>query len=310
MENKEKSDFFALNNCVYKSEQLNIDNLNIPLVISYENNLTNNSNSQFFKQTLEKNNWEYMFIGENRQWNGFFYRMKSYYEILLQLPSDKIIILSDARDVLCIKSSLTYIKDVKEILEQNKIIVSAEMFLIGHMEWTEEDIQKCLNKNPNHFWQGKPLNDYWKHYNITNKPFRKYVNGGLITAKASQLIKFFKWSIDNNYNDDQLALAEYTNTFPECISLDYNANILHTSTACVSGGLYDINIQKNDSPTFSQLLGLTNYFLHIPGAAISKGQICLYDKVCYVYNTINQNMFSLYSVKPNDKHDYIEKVNR
>ena len=70
----------------------NIDNLNIPLVLTYETEV-NNINSQNFINSLNKNKWEYISFGNNNVWKGFDDRLKKYHNMLLHLPKNKIVIL-------------------------------------------------------------------------------------------------------------------------------------------------------------------------------------------------------------------------
>ena len=94
------------------------------LLISYETDMTN-SNSQLFKKTLENHNWEYIFIGNGNQWKGFRDRIIGYYDYLLSLDTNKIVILSDARDVFCLRSSDLLIDKIKDIIN-TKIIINAK----------------------------------------------------------------------------------------------------------------------------------------------------------------------------------------
>jgi GR25 family glycosyltransferase involved in LPS biosynthesis len=294
---------------------VNNNDINIPLVLSYENDLQNNQKAQMFKKTLKKNNWQHIFIGEGIKWNGFNDKIKGYYNFLVnnKLSDDKIIVISDSRDVFCLKSSDFFIEQIKDIVE-NKIIISAEMFLLSHMDWNEEQISTVISKNPQYFWQGVPLNEYWNFHKISPIPFRKYLNSGLIIGKAKHLRKSFKWILDNNITDDQLGFSMYTNKFPDLVHLDYDAFVLHTMTSNICGSLYNNNIQKLDTLTFNELLGFSNYFLHIPGNGVSKGQEYIYNIVYALFNNniIEKNMFDIYNIKYQFpiRDDYFNKINR
>lgn len=289
---------------------MNIDT-DIPLVISFESDI-HNENCLFFKDTLNKLNWKYVIIGNNTKWEGVKTKINAYNHYLQRLPENKIVILSDSRDVLCTRSPQTFMDAIKHI--HNQIIVSAEMFLIGHMDWTDGQINDAKRKDPNFFWQGEPLNNYWKYYNIHNYPLRKYINSGLIVGNVKQLKKMFEWMLLNKYTDDQLALCCYANQFPEDIYVDYNAEILHTSTFCVNGGFYSSK-QKYDSPTFAELLGMSSYFLHIPGISGSKGQKYMYELLQKLnqLNLFNQkDILKLYNFNLDHQIEYhfYEKNNR
>mgnify|MGYP003328220264 CR=1 FL=1 len=95
------------------SEILNLEDITKPLVVSFENNFNNSKNSIFYKNTLDNNNWEYVFIGEGVVWNGFKARIHGYSNYLKNLPDDKVVILTDARDVFCTRNSITFMDAIK-----------------------------------------------------------------------------------------------------------------------------------------------------------------------------------------------------
>lgn len=270
------------------------------LLISYESNLSENLNSQFFKKTLEKNNWKFKFIGDKEKWIGFKSRINGYYNFLKSLPDDKVVVLSDARDVFCLRDPSLFVEKIKNKIDK-KIIISAECFLKGHMEWNKQQIKEALKQDSDFFFQGVPLDKYWEYYDKTNDlPYRKYLNAGLIIGKVINLVKAFKWIIDNNYNDDQLGFSEYTNNYPDLVYLDHDAKFVHTSTSFIMGGLYNLSIQKKDTPSFDELFGLSSYFLHIPGLNISKGQKKIYNTIYKILDKdiIDCDMFSIYNKEP------------
>lgn len=294
------------------SQNLDLHNLDIPLLVTYENDLQNNTNSQFLKETLINNNWEFAFIGEGKKWNGVKDKIQSYKDFLSNLLYDKIVVLSDARDVICLRSPKSLYDAINKIINNNKIIISTEMFLLGHMDWTEEQMNDKINKEPNFFFQGIPLNNYWKFYGKENDmPYSKYLNSGLICGRASEILKALNWITENNFKDDQLGFAHYTNNFPQLVHLDYEAKILHTSSFGVNGGFYDSDRQKNDSPKISEIYGFSNYFLHIPGLYISKGQSEVYNLIKHILKTKNitgNYISTLYGLdeqtKYNPKYNY------
>jgi len=289
-------------------------NLDKPLVISLENNYKENKNSQTYEQTLKNKKWDYVFIGEGVKWCGFITKINTYFEHLKTLHPEKIVVLTDSRDVFCVREPNNFIDDINNLTNINdKIIISSEIFLLGQMDWSDESIKKELEKDKNYFFQGIPIKKYWEHYNkLYNIPLRKYVNSGLIIGKVKNLINAFEWMIINKFNDDQLGLSNYANNFPQLVYLDFDANLLHTSCFGVDGGLYDVK-QKFDSPTLAELFGFANYFLHIPGINISKGQKYMYE---YLTELIKNNSFAnenhfakLYDIKIIDKitYNYFEK---
>jgi len=263
------------------SKELHIDDLEKPLVLSYDNNM--NENSYFYMNTLDKNNWEYIIVGQGDKWENFMTRVNSYLTFLKTLPSEKIVILTDCRDVACCRPPKAFIKAFQSF--GKKMIVSMELFCEGYMDRPDNFIGE---------WQCVALTPYWNYHEIKNLPHRKYVNNGLICGKVIDLIHNLEWAINNNYKDDQFALGNYVNTFPERVVLDVEAKILHTSTFGFLAGLDDINIQNQDSPTFAEFFGRGAFFLHIPGLTNVKGQHSVYEFVQKIINAgINDSIMTL-----------------
>jgi hypothetical protein len=253
-----------------------------PLLISYCNSPEDDThkNTLNFIRSLENNGWKYSIINRGEKWEGFITRMKGYLTYLLSLDPNQIVILSDARDVFCCRCPTQFINNFKKY--DKKIVVSMELFAEGNTYYEPTKT----------YYQVTWIEKYWKYYNIDyTKINRKFVNNGLITGYVSELIKLLKWSLNNNYTDDQKALGAYVNEFPELVYADINAELLHTTGAFVTCGLYDKPTQNFDSPSFSELSGLGPYFLHIPGATHKEnlpGQNHLYNCVNSVIDICNQ----------------------
>jgi hypothetical protein len=283
---------------IISNKNLDITDLTKPLLIAYDNEIKEETNRLI--KTLENNKWDYMIVGKGEKWYGLISKIIKYNEILKNLPQNKIVILSDARDVYCCRGPKTFIEAFNTF--DDKIVISAELFLEGRINWSDENIKE------NKFIQSIPITDYWNYHNVKNLPNRKYVNSGLIAGKAIDLIEITNWVINycitNNTSEDQIAYAVYANKFPEKIILDSDAIILHTSTFGVNAGIQDIHIQKLDSPTFSEFFGNSAFFLHIPGTC-NKGQRAIYD---YSWKFIelgisNETLLNLYGYNEISWHD-------
>ena len=236
-----------------------------PLVVSYDNNPT--ENTRFFIKTLENNVWDYKFVGEGETWKGFTSKVIGYNAFLSSIDPETIVVLSDARDVVCVRSPKAFIEAYSSF--QTDFIVSMELFCGGKTDVTDEFVDaQCV-----------PLVNYWKHYNILELPFRKFVNSGLIAGKAGSILKWLQFTIENKYDDDQFALCQYINKYPERISVDSDAILLHSSTFGVNAGMQKIFLQAKDSPTLAELYGRGAFFIHIPGIH-NKGQRTVYNDVC------------------------------
>jgi hypothetical protein len=169
-----------------------------------------------------------------------------------------------------------------------KIIVSMEIFCEGSIN----EYEKCGI-------QSIPLANYWKHYKVVEKPFRKFANMGLVSGYAKDLRHMLSWIIDNNYKDDQLGLCNYMNTFPENVYADVNALIFHTSGFGFLACRANSKIQSQDGPTLAELLGHRGFFLHIAGIVNIKGQKFSYDKTYEILNIINnRRLYHQYQKTP------------
>jgi hypothetical protein len=237
-----------------------------PVLISYENDSTN-ENSQFFFETVKRNGWEYRQIGVGDKWEGFITRTRRYKDISASYDKDRILVLSDARDVFCVRHAKAFTAAFEYF--KTPILVSADVFLASQINVPENFIHT----------QGASLEPYFKHWNTDPlKTMRKFVCAGLIAGRAGSLYEMYNWILENNYTDDQLGVAMYVRKFPERIKLDHDAIVLHSSTYGVNGGTYHIHYQKQDAPTFAELFGTGAFFLHIPGLCY-KGQKYIYNAI-------------------------------
>lgn len=230
--------------------------LETPLVISYDNAPTENTKT--FERSLKKNGWQYKFIGEGEVWRGFPNKLNGYYNCLRDLHDDKVVILSDARDVFCVRSSKWFMQAYDSM--ESDFIVSAETTCSGKFE-QETQLGNCV-----------PVTEYWKYHGIKKDqmPLHKYVNSGLIVGKAKPIRAFLKWTIDTSQTDDQVALGRYINLNPSICKLDTELRLIHSSFAFQFGGVVNVMKQKKDSPTLFDLMGRGCFFLHLPGQAFEE----------------------------------------
>jgi hypothetical protein len=233
-----------------------------PLVLSYDNQPTDTTRT--YIDTLTHHGWDYTMLGEGEQWRGFISKMDAYARHLRTLDDAQVVVLTDARDVFCVRQSSAFLEAFRSFT--CGIVVSMELFCGGHLDVADDYKHvQCV-----------PLTPYWNHWG--KKPVRKFVNSGLIAGTVSALNHMYQWIMARNFHDDQYALGSYMNAFPERVYADSNADLLHTSTFGVNAGMQALHIQKQDSPTFAELFGRGAFFLHIPGMA-NKGQRCVYESV-------------------------------
>jgi hypothetical protein len=232
-------------------------------VISYDNQPTDTT--RLYIDTLVKHGWDYTMLGEGETWRGFVSKMDAYSRHLRTLEDSQVVVITDARDVFCVRSASAFLEGFKEC--GCDIVVSMELFCGGYFDVADDyQNQQCV-----------PLSAYWKKVTPKN-PIRKFVNSGLIAGKVCALNHMYSWIMERKFTDDQYALGQYMCAFPDRVYADTDAALLHTSTFGVNAGIQSLHIQKQDSPTFATLFGRGAFFLHIPGMA-NKGQKCVYDSV-------------------------------
>ena len=237
-----------------------------PIILTYDNCPTDNT--RLFLKTLETNGWNYKLIGEGEQWKGFITRVAAYNNFLKTLDPTTVVVLSDARDVFCVRGPKAFLEGWRTF--KKDMVVSMELFCDATMDKPDDYIGV----------QGVSIAKYWSYHNIKPLPSRKFVNAGLVAGKAGELCRWLQWTLDNKYENDQPALGTYMNLYPERIAADSDAILLHTSTFGTNAGMFNnIHSQKHDSPTLAELFGRGAFFIHIPGINVSKGQAVVYDTV-------------------------------
>jgi len=251
---------------IIKETKEKVNTVNTPICITYDNAPTENTKKLI--KTLENNQWEYKLVGVGEEWKGWNGRTQKYLDSLKSLDDNKIVVLSDARDVFCLRSPYAFIDGFKSFGKD--IVVSMEIFCEGKTNRPDNFVGE---------FQCVSLDKYWNHYNIKERPLRQYVNNGVLIGYVHAVRHLLEWSLDNNYTDDQFALGNYVNTFPDKVHLDSGAKLSHTSGFGVNCGMQDLAKQTHDSPTFAELYGRSAFFLHLPGQGIAKGQAYIYKLV-------------------------------
>ncbi len=259
------------------------EDLSRPLVISFENQQKDeNKNFNFFKKTLEAEGWDYVFVGKDIKWEGFIKtRAAEYLKFLKTLPPEKVVVVSDSRDVLCNRSPKRFVEMVRDA--KKELIVSMELFCEG-------EILEAKDKKESERFQCKPIDDYWKFYSLEekvkkNEIFRKFVNAGLLCGIAKGVAAFYEFCTneihydDVRFKDDQLALGYYVCKNPEKVFCDYDAIFLHNTGFGVNAGIQSVDFQSKDAPSFSEVFGRGAFFLHVPGSSTIFGQRILYSAV-------------------------------
>lgn len=186
--------------------------------------------------------WELEIIGVEEKWEGWQTRMRCYATTLRKLDPADIVVLADAFDVLCIRSGGDDF--IRNFLHCGKdIVIGAETGCSFN----------CF-----------PPHNYWQKYKVEGD--RRYCNGGLIAGYTHALADMWEWCLAKKYDDDQIGIGEYTNTYPEKVHLDVDSVLF----------LNDHRAETNYSylPNTSQIVMnnkvLSPFFIHFHGLNIDR----------------------------------------
>jgi hypothetical protein len=265
-----------------------------PLVMTYCNKFrdTNHENTRRLIETMKHNDWDHAVLGGGEPWENYMTKMNAYRRHLETLPPDKIVVVTDAHDVYCLRNVHYFVDEFKSL--NKPIVVSAEYFAEGR-----------INYDPNCCYaQVEWLGPYFDHHGMRVLPtdhVKKYANSGLMCGYAKNLLHLNNWIFENGYTDDQKATAAYINAHPNDVHLDMDAQFLHTCTSGVNFGLH-AQVQCDDSPSFGELFGHSAYFLHIPGLHCGGGQSILYN---VVYDVMQQYNSRIAFQLPSHNYNYV-----
>lgn len=239
-----------------------------------------------YEKTLDLFQYSHQKLGHGQTWGGWRFRMKLYMEACAQEPSDAILILTDADDILCVKPETGLQQKFLNFLKP--IVLSAEI--------------NCSSASC------RPLDDYWKVTNGTNKSSYKYVNCGTMMGRAGHLAIMWKWMLDNNFQDDQLALGYYVNQFPEMCHVDETNELFYVMPPPINNAPPVIEWERDSNGTMViQSLRETvdqtvcrPYFVHFAGnfiqpvvfsAFLLSPSKIMYDKMAK--NILNDDAMSI-----------------
>lgn len=153
--------YYGLNNYLKKYEInfiYNLDKLdvNIPLVITYDNQSVRNDKNESFVNFLKGlNHYKYNFIvcGINTKWDGWYGRYKTYLELLEKIPHAQLIFITDSRDVLVNNSPQEFMDNYDKLIKiyndetKTKIVFGTEVGCCVNQMWHYSPGTVFGNKN-------------------------------------------------------------------------------------------------------------------------------------------------------------------
>ena len=187
------------------------------------------------KKTLKKFKYNYSIIGKGDVWNGWKTIMNAMFKKLSKLPENQLVCKMDAFDVLVTAPPNEFLEKWSKF--KTPIVVGAE---------------SCKAVFP-------VAGDYYEYHALDcSKMDYPYFNAGCIIGYAGPLAAFYKWALDNDYSDDQVALINYANKFPEKVGLDHQQEIIANVT------IFD-NLDLENERVYNSKTDTWPIFIHIPG---------------------------------------------
>jgi hypothetical protein len=175
---------------------------------------TRNKLSDHWERSLQQWGVEYTILGEGRKWEGFQTYTKVLIDYLEKCPADRLLVNTDCYDVVFAGPAEELVE--KFVLFQKRIVVGGE---------------------------GVCFLNCFRHSQWVNHPKYRWVNGGFVMGRASDLLKLYKFVYKTSPGDDQVGIAMYLQQYAEEIAVDGKqalvANIRsHTDLKRVENGRF------------------------------------------------------------------------
>jgi hypothetical protein len=253
---------------------------NIPLIIAYDNitSLTDplGGSIQNFINGLDYYDYNYIIVGSNQKWKGWYGRLLEYIKILKLLPKDQIVIFSDARDVIINGSKQLLLENYNKLIKEwndidnNKIIFGTEYSCgVGPMWYYKPktiftETKKIKDAPSLYIYKEDVIYEWYlefkKLFKSNNSAFNLnlddtyemiYLNFGLMCGKSDKILEMFIFFNMQPNDDDQHLASEYLLTFSNKIILDYK-NILFSNTG-YKHSLMSCTCDTLNSPFYNKL---------------------------------------------------------
>ena len=196
--------------------------------------------------------WELIIVGKDTIWKGFRSKMEGYLAECRKLDANEVIVVCDAFDVLCLRSSDEFLSKFESF---NADIV-----------WGAESVGLTADS----------LDVYWNRHGKSK--VRPALNSGLLAGRAGAIVTLWETALEANEVDDQIAAYRYTNGHSEICRLDVNCCLFYndnwgTSKFSISPDpMHELHLIKEN-------LNIAPYFIHFPGL-MTLSSVSLLD---YIY---------------------------
>ena len=207
-------------------------------------------------------------IGQGQKFDGFGSKYEAVIPLLRTLPSDTIVVLSDARDVLInIQSEKTVVEEALQDFREafsavtfqqpGAIVISAEaQCCVSALTYaqpgdyfdaiTGERTQRaCSSGEADCLWNGDAFAEPWQNFmkDVALQRMEKgasviddiYLNAGLMVGWAADLLRVLEAADILGTEDDQAVLTDYMYRNPQDILLDYGQTMFGNNRGGLEG---------------------------------------------------------------------------
>ena len=180
--------------------------------------------------SLKLHKYSYEVLGMGKPWKGFKTKMENYLDginrYITEKGPDALAVFIDAFDVFCIKDAKKQADAYRAKPRKMPIVVGVEIVCIytsncsmNALKWYDsnnipggsEKVKAALFEPE----KGKDIG-----YSYYESPTPVFVNSGFIMGPAIELQAMFQSMVDSGDDDDQLAVINYLDKFPDRIDLD------------------------------------------------------------------------------------------
>ena len=220
------------------------------LAISYDNQPTGKTYTKNLVHLLRKNKYDYIILGENDNYKGWYTRFLAYRNEIVKHDDEKLLFICDGRDVLINNQSPeTMINIAKSMVDlDKKIIFGAETGCCTPVKDKENIVSFMKNiaskRRPN-----------YKHSYY-------YLNFGTMLGKAKNIKFLFQNLGMEKGADDQSLTYLFFQKYPNKIFLDYQ-QILFSTTHGTSPSPFEYNKEKKK--IFQKITKTVPVVLHFQG---------------------------------------------
>lgn len=277
------------------------------ILLTYEtnhNSTSKNGSLRYLVKSATDKGWKMMAIGDGNKWIGFGQKtialMKILKNLIKEYGKDVVVVVTDARDVICNRSPRSFLRNFDKVRQNRRIVFGSEIGCCVPPMYLHEPgsfITKTGRKKKATYddedyaqykWSKKYGNIDNKWLNLMEKDKRKLshikenwfraLNAGLYTGYATSILKIMKMFQPLGMNEDDQALwSNVMYSFPRTLIIDYN-NELFSNANTWDGKPGCFFKYDKETKTWENVKTKTKpYFIQTPGA--SQNNFACYRKL-------------------------------